>query len=226
MLYAIGDLHLGIGINKTMDRFGDNWLNHKEKLQKNSLILKEEDTLLLLGDISWAMNLKEAYEDLEFIQNMKGNKYLIPGNHDYWWSSTNKLNESFDMNFIKHGCFFYNDYAICVTKGSVCPNDLEFSKQDEKIYIREYNRLRNSLEKAKNAGYSKFIVLLHYPPTNVKKDRSKYIEIVEEFNVEILLYAHIHGSDNFNSSLIGSYNNVKYDLVSSDYLDFKPKRIM
>ncbi len=226
MLYAIGDLHLGIGINKNMDIFGEQWVDHMKKIEDSVSKLKKTDTLLILGDISWAIKAVDAKEDLKFLEKFECTKYLTQGNHDYWWSSTKKLNEAFNLNFIKQGYFNYGEYAICVTKGSVCPNDLEFSRHDEKIYIRECNRLENSLKQAESEGYKKFIVLLHYPPTNCKKEKSRYIEIIENYNVEIVLYAHLHGKENFNSSLLGVHNKVRYELVSSDYLNFKVKKII
>ncbi len=226
MLYVIGDLHLGIGINKTMNNFGENWFNHWDKLKESFSKLKDDDTIVIVGDISWGMNISEAYDDLKFIESFKGYKYLVQGNHDYWFSSINKLNNTFNLNFIKHGYFFYGEYAICVTRGSVCPNKDKFTEHDEKIYKRECNRLKMALQKSKDLGYNKFIVLLHYPPTNDNKDISLYVEIIESFKVEFVYYGHIHGSNNFNSSLIGNYNGVKYELVSSDFLNFVPKKIL
>ncbi len=226
MLYVIGDLHLGIGINKSMDIFGANWINHTKKINKNISKLSEDDTLLILGDISWANNIDEAKEDLLFLQKFNCKKILMQGNHDFWWSSIKKLNENFNMKFIKHGYFVYEEYAICIAKGSICPGDEKFDEHSQKLYTREYNRLEYSLKKAKDDGYKKLIVSLHYPPTSYNKEKTKYIEIIEKYNVEIVLYAHLHGEENFNCSLIGEYNNIKYDLVSGDYLNFEPKQIL
>ena len=33
-LFAIGDLHLGFGMKKSMEKFGEVWKNHSQKLEK------------------------------------------------------------------------------------------------------------------------------------------------------------------------------------------------
>ncbi len=226
MLYAIGDLHLSANMNKKMDKFGLNWINHTEKIKSNLLNLKDTDTLLILGDTSWGKTIDEAYEDLKLVDSFKGQKYLIQGNHDYWWSGKNKLKNELNLNFIKFGVIKYKDYAICCTKGSNCPSGDDFDEYEQKIYIRESNRLRNSLLQAKSEGFNKFIVILHYPPTNDRKENSLYTDIINEFNVKLVLYAHLHGEENFNASLLGIHKGTNYMLVSSDYLNFKAKEIV
>lgn len=103
-IYAIGDLHLSGYSNKPMDIFGDNWNDHGNKIRDNWLrVVNEEDAVLIPGDISWAMTLEEAMVDLQWIVDLPGEKYLIRGNHDYWWSSITKLNSLFvQMNFIQN----------------------------------------------------------------------------------------------------------------------------
>ena len=51
-LYAIGDLHLGLGVNKPMDIFGPGWENHVERLREGFSPLGEEDVTVLCGDSS------------------------------------------------------------------------------------------------------------------------------------------------------------------------------
>ena len=115
-LYAIGDLHFSTENPKPMNIFGDNWDNHEKKIVDNwSETVKDDDTVLVLGDTSWSMNLNEAKSDLDIIESLPGKKIFIKGNHDYWWSSLSKINavyESDDMNFIQNGYFTYGDYAI------------------------------------------------------------------------------------------------------------------
>ncbi len=227
-LYAIADLHLSGSVDKPMDVFGDHWLKHHEKIQENWIKqVSEEDTVLIAGDISWAMKLEEAMVDLKWIHQLPGKKILIRGNHDYWWSSINKLNQLFDnLDFLQHNFFIYQDYAICGTRGWTCPNPFKFTEQDDKIYNREAQRLKASIEGAKKAGYDKIIVMLHYPPTNDHFEPSLFTEMVEYYKVEKVVYGHLHGEESYLAGLQGLYGGVEYHLVSCDFLNFDIMKLL
>jgi len=228
-LYAVGDLHLSFSSDKPMDLFGNQWVNHYKKIEEHwDSIVYEEDTVLIPGDTSWAMTLNDAMVDLEWINRRPGRKILIKGNHDYWWGSINKLNSLFDnMHFIQNNFFNYDDYAVCGTKGWSTPiDDHRYTDKDEKIYNREANRLKLSLESAKMAGYTKFITMLHYPPTNESFEPSLFTNIMEEYRVEKAIYGHLHGEESFEVGISGLMNGIEYYLVSCDYLDFKLLRIL
>ena len=173
-LYAISDLHLGFNLDKPMDIFGDNWKDHEDKIRNNWISkITEKDTVLIAGDISWGINQKESLEDLNWIESLPGKKIISKGNHDYWWNSISKLNKMFEnTKFIQNNFFTYEDYAICGTRGWICPGSDKFTEEDTKIFKREIIRLKLSLDSAKAAGYNKFIVMLHYPPTNEKFQKS------------------------------------------------------
>lgn len=226
-LYAIGDLHLSFSNNKPMDVFGQHWLYHYKKIEENwDMVVTESDTVLIPGDISWAMTLNEAMLDLQWIDKRPGRKILIKGNHDYWWGSITKLNKLFEnMHFLQNNFFPYGEYAICGTKGWSAPNDGSITEQDEKIYLREANRLRQSIESANKAGYKDFIIMLHYPPTNEKFETSLFTQIIEEFGVEKVIYGHLHGGGSYACGLQGIYNGVEYSLASCDYLNFNLLRV-
>ena len=226
-LWAISDLHLAINSDKPMDIFGDIWEKHHEKIKENWLKkVSTEDTVLIAGDISWSMNISEGGSDLEWIHNLPGKKILIKGNHDYWWSSITKLNSLYDdMNFIQNNFFVYKDFAICGTRGWNCPGSARFTGHDEKIYNRELIRLRISLDEAVKNGYSKFIVMLHYPPTNDKFEETKLISIVKEYNVAKVIYGHLHGPS-LNRLYEGNIEGVEYIVTSCDYLNFDPLKIL
>lgn len=227
-LYGIADLHLGFKVDKPMDIFGEVWACHEEKIKRNWIAkIKNEDTVLIPGDISWAIKLEEAMADLNWIDSLPGRKILLRGNHDYWWSSLTKMNNLFDnMHFLQNNYYIYNDYALCGTRGWTCPNKVKFDEHDEKIYDRELHRIRLSLEAAKKNGYSKYIVMTHYPPTNESLERSRFLDIYEEYNVEKVVYGHLHDKDSFKMGLKGIHNDVEYKLISSDFLDFNPIKIM
>lgn len=227
-LYAIGDLHFSTAVNKPMNIFGDNWDNHEEKIINSwKSKVNEEDTVLIVGDTSWAINMNEAEEDLNIIHNLPGKKIYVKGNHDYWWTTVAKLNKLYDdMSFLQNNFYQYEEYAICGTRGWICPNDVKFTADDEKIYKREAHRLKLSLDAAKKAGFKKIIVITHYPPTNDKLDPSLFTEIYESYGVEKVVYGHLHGKESFKMGLKGIRNEVEYNLVSCDYVDFNLIKIM
>ncbi|WP_455539739.1 metallophosphoesterase [Terrisporobacter sp.] len=227
-LYAIGDLHFSTSVNKPMDIFGDNWNDYQNKIIKNwKDIIKEEDTVLVLGDISWGMNMNEAKEDLDIINNLPGKKVFIKGNHDFWWTSLSKLRKMYEeISFLQNSYYKYKNIGICGTRGWLCPNEVKFDKDDEKIYKREQLRLKMSIDSAIKDGCEEIIVITHYPPTNDKLEESGFTKIYEEYNVKKVIYGHLHGKESFEMGLRGKRNGVEYILASSDYIDFKPIKIM
>lgn len=229
-LYAIGDLHFSTENPKPMNIFGDNWDNHEQKIVTNwRETVKDEDTVLVLGDTSWAMNLQEAKADLDIIKSLPGKKIFIKGNHDYWWSSLSKINavyEDDDMNFIQNGYFTYGDYAICGSRGWLCPNEVKFEENDMKIYKREVLRLEMSIQSAIKNGYENLIVITHYPPTNDELEESEFTKLYERYSVKKVIYGHLHGQESFDMGLKGVRNGIEYVLASSDYLDFKLVKVL
>jgi len=226
-IFAIADLHLSFSVDKPMDVFGEHWKKHDEKMEIHwNQLVSEDDIILIPGDISWAMNLEDAMVDLEWIKKLPGKKIISKGNHDYWWASVNKMNKLYDnIQFLYNNYYSVGDTAICGTRGWVCPNDAMFTEHDQKIYDREAIRLRYSLEMAKKDGFEDYIVMLHYPPTNDKKESSLFTEIIEEYNVRKVVYGHLHSAQCFEFSLNGMINGTEYSLVSCDALDFKVKNI-
>lgn len=226
-LYAISDLHLAFDVDKPMDIFGEKWIEHEAKIKGNWLSLVEEaDTVLIAGDISWAINETESTNDLNWIDELPGRKIISKGNHDYWWGSIKKLNSLYqNTKFIQNNYFFYKDYAICGTRGWICRGADKFTAKDEKIYSREIIRLRLSLEAAKKAGFDKFIVMLHYPPTNEKFEESEFTKIINEYSVEKVIYGHLHGVP-LGKVLEGKVDGVEYIMTSADYINFCPIKIL
>lgn len=226
-LYAISDLHLDLNGDKPMDVFGQNWFQHDKKIKDNWVKkVKDEDTVLIAGDISWSMKIEDGMNDLQWIHNLPGRKIMVKGNHDYWWVSITKLNNLYeDMKFIQNNFFVYEDYAICGTRGWICPGGENFKAHDEKIYTRELARLRLSLDAAVKEGFKKFIVMIHYPPMNEKLVESGFVEIFKEYSVEKVVYGHLHGPS-LTKALNGEKDDIEYILTSGDYLDFNPIKIL
>lgn len=239
-LYALGDLHLSFQADKSMDVFGKVWKNHERKIEKYvNQVVKPEDTLVLTGDHSWGRKLEECREDLAFIERLPGRKILLRGNHDMFWDAkkTGRLNEEYQgrLFFLQNNFAVYEDYALVGTKGfafegpfyldrrgRVIGWDEERERQARKLVDREMERLRISFEQAKGAGYRKFIMFLHYPPTNILEENSPFTRMAEEYQASAVVYSHCHGKQRFGDSIRGNFHGIPYMLVSGDYLDFHP----
>lgn len=226
-LYTISDLHLGFNVDKPMDVFGDKWKNHDEKIKENWInMIEDNDMVLISGDISWSLRSEDSLYDLEWINKLPGKKIIGKGNHDFWWGSISKLNAMYEnTKFLQNNYYVYEDYAICGTRGWICPNSNAFTAKDEKIYKREIIRLKLSLDSARKGGYNKIIVMVHYPPTNDKFEESEFIKIFKEYDVEKVIYGHLHGPSLKCKLYEGHIDGIEYILTSADYLDFMPKRI-
>ena len=243
-LYALGDLHLSFQANKPMDAFGKAWKRHEQKIEKYvNQTVKPEDTLVLTGDHSWGRKLEECREDLAFIERLPGRKILLRGNHDMFWDAkkTNRLNEEYNgrLFFLQNNFAVYKDHALVGTKGytfegpfyldrrgRVIGWDEEREAQAKKLVAREMERLRESFRAAEEAGYRKFVMFLHYPPTNILEETSPFTEIAEEYGVDTVVYPHCHGERRFGDSIRGMFHGVNYMLVSGDYLNFQPALVM
>ncbi|HIR00364.1 MAG TPA: metallophosphoesterase [Candidatus Scybalocola faecavium] len=243
-LYALGDLHLSFQANKPMDAFGKVWKNHEKKIEKYvNKIVKPEDTLVLTGDHSWGRKLPECMEDLAFIERLPGRKILLRGNHDMFWDAkkTERLNEEFAgrLFFLQNNFAVYKDYALVGTKGytfegpfylnrrgQILGWDEEKEAQAKKLVDREMARLRESFRQAQASGYKKFIMFLHYPPTNILEKTSPFTEIAREYGVEAVVYSHCHGERRFGDSIRGEFQGIRYMLVSGDYLNFCPALVV
>jgi len=167
-IFAIADTHLsGSPPQKPMSVFGDHWLGHWEKIKSDWLAkVGPDDTVLLAGDTSWAMKLPEALPDLEEIAALPGRKILVRGNHDYWWQTISKMNAAMNgrLIFLQNTFVPAGEWAVCGSRGWLCPGDPSFGEDDAAIYQRELGRVRSSLSAARDGGYSRIVLMLHYPP--------------------------------------------------------------
>ncbi len=229
-IYALGDLHLAFQSEKSMDVFGRVWVNHEKKIEKNcNKIVTDEDVLVLVGDHTWGGKLGRCLKDLEFIENLPGKKVLIRGNHDTFWNAkkTVQLNEMFQgrLFFLQNNYYPYKDYAIVGTKG-YCYEGFDTIEHAEMLVERESKRLKASFEAARADGYEKFIMFLHYPPTSMWEKKSRFTYMASAYGVKDVIYAHCHGEERFHDSLLGNVDGIRYSLVSGDYLNFMPMKVM
>lgn len=230
-IYAIADLHLSFNESKPMDIFGDNWYKHEEKIKKDWIEKVNDDDLVILpGDFSWAMYLEDTYKDFEYINKLPGKKILLKGNHDYWWTTLKSMNNFIEENkfrnieFLYNNSFIYENKIITGTRGWGLKE-----KNNEKMINRELIRLELSLKDGidKYGTEKEIITCMHYPPI-IKEDNystNKFINIMKQYNVKKCLYGHLHGKSH-EEAIEGIIENIEFELVSADYLDFKLKKVI
>lgn len=227
-IFAIADLHFDFKKEKPMNVFGDNWINHEEKIMNSwKEQVGSDDLVLIPGDISWASKLDEAVDDLKRIHDLPGVKIIGKGNHDYWWSTSNKLDKLgfHTIKFLKNNSYEYEGVTICGTRGWDTMEEHSEEASNEKIYLREMNRLKLSLEAGAKSNNVK-IVMLHYPPFDSDGHPNEFFQILKEYSADVCIYGHLHGEEGHKNAKEGIIDKISVHCVSSDYIDFKPKRIM
>ena len=232
-LFTISDLHLSLNTNKSMEVFGGTWKGYIEKLETNwNETVGKDDLVIVPGDISWETYLEDAVKDFEFLDKLNGNKILLKGNHDYWFLTVNKLYSFFEehnINSVKmlHNSFYtYENIAICGTKG------VDISKKpvtDDKVKLenREALRLENSILKAKQAGYDDIMVFMHYPPVlkGGSYNDNLFYSVLKEYGIKKCFYGHLHTRSHYQA-ICEEIEGIEFNLVSSDYINFKPLKIL
>lgn len=223
-IFVVGDLHLSLGGDKPMDVF-EGWEGYLPKLEANwRTLIFPQDTVILAGDTSWAMKLEDTKTDFAFIQNLPGQKWLLKGNHDYWWTTARKMERyltenGFDtMHILHNNACMVGNYALCGTRG--WPFD-DTNAQDAKIMAREAGRLRMSLQAG---GIAQKIAFLHYPPVYPGGCAQPLVDILHEFGVQQCYYGHLHGKS-IRGAIQREVDGIRYKLVSADGLHFCPYKI-
>lgn len=236
-LFAMADLHLSHSVNKPMDIFGSRWTDYMNKIKKNwSSIITDEDTVVIPGDISWAIDYNEALEDFKFIESLPGKKLIGKGNHDYWWGTLTK-NRKFvqdagfkSIDFLHNNAYKVDDYIICGTRGWYVDEKLQNGASNNaeyaKIVSREAQRLRLSLEEATKLkeNNEQILVFFHFPPVFNSFVCDEIVEILLEYKITNCYFGHIHGTYNIPRCI--QYKGISFTLISSDYCNFVPMIIM
>lgn len=226
-LYAIGDLHLCFGAPKPMDIFGGAWVGYTEKLKDGFSTVQPEDTTVLLGDLSWAMDLNGARDDFAWIDRIPGRKIILKGNHDYWWNTASKFYRFCDEHafsdqwILNNNHFEYEGYAICGTRGWFYEEERS-GEHDAKVFNREMLRLEASLS---SAGDLPKMVFLHYPPLYKGYQCDEILDLLRRYDVRRCFYGHLHGASH-GLAMEGQWGGIEFKLVSADRLNFKPFRII
>ena len=223
-IYVIADLHLYFSIDKPMNIFGNNWEKHAEKIKDNWIKkVKPEDTVLIPGDFSWATYLEDTYEDFKFLNELPGRKILLKGNHDYWWTTLNKMNNYIknsgfeNINFLYNNSYLIEDKIIVGTRGWIG----NLNTENIKILKRENERLKLSIKDGiqKYGNKKEIIVLMHYPPFIKENMEVDFIKTLKEYNVKKCYYGHLH-AESHKDAIEGNIENIEFKLVSSDYMNF------
>lgn len=219
-LYTMADLHLSFSTEKPMDVFGDRWKDHPEKIAQR-WSLTDDDTIVLPGDFSWAIDLQELEADMAFLHKLPGKKILSKGNHDYWWETMSKLNKFVEnypsVSFLHNNSYTVGEVSICGTRGWT----LEPSDEDEKVLNREVGRLKTSLQQAKKQP----LVFLHYPPIFGDLRCEPILDVMKEYGVKECYYGHLHGLGASGLAVQGTVDGIQFRLISADHLDFSPLKI-
>lgn len=214
---------------KPMNVFGRAWDGHFEKIVANwTEKVREEDIVLIPGDISWAMKLSDALKDLERLKFLPGKKVFIRGNHDYWWNGITRLRDSAPdekFYFLQTDAVKIDGYVFVGSRGWTCPGSPDFSAEDEKLYRRESERFRLALNCGKSLQEEgdKLVALIHYPPFSLRFPDTEFTRLFEAYGVESVVFGHLHGGAYFPFKT--EKNGVFYHLVSCDKVNFRLTKI-
>jgi predicted phosphohydrolase len=243
-LYVIADLHLSTaeGMNKSMEVFGHRWTDYVGRLTRNwRAIVTPEDTVVIPGDISWAMKLEEALSDFRFLESLPGTKLIGKGNHDFWWTTASKMNAFFEENHISsvrilnNNAYLVENQVICGTRGWFLEERQQVtvgSVDYEKIVNREVIRLRLSLDSAVKLMDVQEIqtgirpplsVFLHFPPVWLDFICRPFVDVLHEYGDPPCYFGHIHGM--YNAPKEFTFEGIPMRLIASDALDFTLYRL-
>ena len=225
-LFVIGDTHLSLNTDKPMDVF-KGWTDYVQRLEKNwNSVVSPEDSVVIPGDISWGMTFDESLKDFAFLNSLNGTKYILKGNHDYWWNTMNKMtlflnNNGFDtIKIIHNNAYSAEGFAIGGSRGWFYDDS---SADSKKVILREAGRLRTSLQAASRLE-GELVAFLHYPPVSETQRCDEIMDVLMEFSVKRCFFGHLHGFVHPNNAKI-TCDGIDFSLVSADYLGFCPKVI-
>ena len=225
-LFVIGDTHLSLSVNKPMDVFRG-WTDYIDRLKNNwNKVVSPEDSVVIPGDISWAMNFNEAVKDFSFLNSLNGTKYILKGNHDYWWNTMSKMNKfllenNFDtIKIIHNNAYSVEGFSIAGSRGWFYDDTAE---ADKKVILREAGRLRTSLQEASKRD-GELVAFLHYPPISANQECEEILAVLKEFSVKRCYFGHLHGFIAPENAKL-EWEGIDFNLISADYLGFVPRLI-
>lgn len=224
-LFAIADLHLSLSTDKSMEVFYG-WNDYSNRIFTNwKRLISDDDTVVIVGDISWALKLDECYQDFKAINELPGKKIFIKGNHDLWWNTKKKLEDylilnNFDtISILFNNSYLIEDIAISGSRGWYFDNETE--EDANKVILRECGRIQTSINSAKDIGKTP-VVFLHYPPVMRDRKCEEIMSVLHSNDIKECYYGHLHGSAKHNAAITGLYEGINFHLISADYVDFTP----
>ena len=204
------------------------WDGYEKRLEENwRKLITHNDTVVIPGDISWAMKLSDTFEDFRFINGLPGKKLFLKGNHDYWWDTRRKMEmylkeNGFDtIEIVFNSAYAADGYAVCGTRGWFYDAETD---SDKKVLNREVGRLRTSLDEALKTGLEP-VVFLHYPPVFGNQRCDDILSVLKEYGIKKCYYGHLHGTNAARKAVTGDFEGIKFRLISSDYLKFMPELV-
>lgn len=236
-LYVIADLHLDTKDNeKSMEVFGNRWKSYVSKIEKNwQKLITDNDTVIIAGDFSWALNLNDAIYDLKWIDRLPGKKIILKGNHDFWWATVSKMKKFFcencinSIDILNNNAFEIENYIICGSRGWFTDRSMQTASQNveySKIINRELIRLKMSLEEAKKLKSStnkEILAFLHFPPIWGDFRCDEIIDLLSEYEIKECYFGHIHGV--YTAPSVFTDSGITFHMISADFLDFIPQII-
>ncbi len=235
-LYVMADTHLSLAAEKPMDVFGSRWNGDGEKIRRGwTNTVSSDDTVIIPGDISWALDLRDAKDDLLFLDSLPGRKIIGKGNHDFWWCTARKLQAFFAEIGVKSISLLHNNAYLCegrlicgsrgwFTDGREAPGD------SEKLIRREAQRLQLSFDAADallcadgSGEAPEKLCFLHFPPVFADQEAEPIIDVMVRNGVKRCFYGHVHS--NYTLPSVTVRHGIEFHIVSSDYLSFVPYRI-
>ena len=238
-LFVIADLHLSTAeqTNKSMEVFGRRWSDYVARLVHNwRAVVNDEDTVIIPGDVSWALTLDEAISDFTLLHSLPGRKILGKGNHDFWWSTASKLTaftkeHAFqNIFFLFNNAFETDEFLLAGTRGwyqdESCenlPKDTDFKK----LVAREASRLDTSLKAAKalkkENDRREILAFLHFPPIWNGLVCEEIVDVLKKHGISRCFFGHIHGNYTAPASFL--HDGIAFSLISADFLEFYPRLI-
>ena len=235
-VFVIADLHLDIRNNeKSMEVFGNRWNNYTEKIKSNwTKVVDENDTVIIPGDISWALSAPDSIPDLKWIDALPGRKIIMKGNHDFWWTTLSKMNKMFEENEIKTIDILYNNalevenYIVAGSRGWFVDKTIQPAKSvnadHSKIVNREVIRLKLSLDAAKKLqeqSGKEIIAFFHFPPIWSDFECIEILQTLKDYGITRAYFGHIHGC--YSQGSVFKWENINFKMISADFIDFLPQ---
>jgi predicted phosphohydrolase len=234
-VWALSDFHLPSTKNKTMDQYGEVWVDHPRKIfDAVSARCSPNDLLLVPGDISWATRIEEVAPDFNFISTLPCTVLLSLGNHDLWASKESKILPVLPANakWVEHHCYRHGNLAIVATRlwdiDGVFPWPGHFPANcadAPKLARREMTRLTNSLKLLPQDDDIVRILMLHFPPLAADAAPGVVTQLIEKYKVNYCVYGHVHGQKERVPAIDAVVGGTRFMLTSCDWLEMQPLQI-